>query len=152
MVCLFDAWLLNFIKSKCDPCQGGYNFLFDGAVRRFRGTVTVVSADNLASQLIGGYKALNSAFRKCRYCMATDAQMQQKVCVCVCICLCVHTHMHMFIEILMCTCMITHTYCHGFTCSFTNESFSLEQGTLTKDIVPASEVPSMTTWPLPMVQ
>ena len=45
----------------------------------FRGTLTVVSADNLASQLIGGYKALNSAFRKCRYCMATDEQMQSKV-------------------------------------------------------------------------
>lgn len=44
-----------------------------------RGTLTVVSADNLASQLIGGYKALNSAFRKCRYCMATDEQMQSKV-------------------------------------------------------------------------
>ena len=39
----------------------------------------MISADNLASQLIGGYKALNAAFRKCRFCMATDEQMQSKV-------------------------------------------------------------------------
>ena len=39
----------------------------------------MVCADNLASQLVGGYKALHSAFRKCCYCMATDKQMQEKV-------------------------------------------------------------------------
>lgn len=53
--------------------------MFDEQVWRFTGTVTVVSADNLASQLVGGYKALNSAFRKCQYCMATDEEMQRKV-------------------------------------------------------------------------
>ena len=46
-----------------------------------RGTVTLVSADNLAAQAIGGYKALHSAFRKCRYCMAVDADIQIKVCM-----------------------------------------------------------------------
>ena len=45
----------------------------------FRSTLTVVSADNLASQLIGGYKVLNSAFRKCRYCMATDEQIKARL-------------------------------------------------------------------------
>ena len=44
-----------------------------------RGTLTLVSADNLAAQLIGGYKGLQSAFRKCRTCMAVDADMQSKV-------------------------------------------------------------------------
>ena len=44
-----------------------------------RGTVTLVSADNFAAQAIGGYKALYSAFRKCGYCMAVDADMQTKV-------------------------------------------------------------------------
>ena len=44
----------------------------------------MVSVDNIASQLIGGYKALNAAFRKCRYCMATDEQMQTKVSI-ICI-------------------------------------------------------------------
>ena len=45
----------------------------------FRSTLTVVSADNLASQLIGGYKVLNSAFKKCRYCMATDEQIKARL-------------------------------------------------------------------------
>ncbi len=38
-----------------------------------------MSADNLASQLIGGYKCLASALRKCRFCMAIDQDMQSKV-------------------------------------------------------------------------
>ena len=53
-------------------------FIIDGEMR-FRGTITVVSADNLSAQLIGGYKALNAAFRKCRNCMATIDTMQEKV-------------------------------------------------------------------------
>ena len=36
----------------------------------FRGTLTLVSGDNLASNFIGGYKQLSSALRKCRFCMA----------------------------------------------------------------------------------
>jgi len=45
----------------------------------FRGTITAVSADNLAAWSIGGYKALGSAFRKCQYCMADNEEMQTKV-------------------------------------------------------------------------
>ena len=55
------------------------SFLVDGQPMTLRGTVTLVSADNLASQAIGGYKALHSAFRKCRYCMAVDEDLQSKV-------------------------------------------------------------------------
>ena len=44
-----------------------------------KGALVAVSADNLASQAIGGYKALHSAFRKCRQCMATSDTMQTKV-------------------------------------------------------------------------
>ena len=54
-------------------------FQFDGMPMAFRGTLTVVSADNLASWSIGGFKALASAFRKCQYCMAVDEDMQTKV-------------------------------------------------------------------------
>ncbi len=54
-------------------------FLFDGQSVFFRGTVTVVSADNLAAWAIGGFKALASAFRKCQYCMVTDPELQTKV-------------------------------------------------------------------------
>ena len=67
-----------------------YNFHFLNVISQeglqigdmmYKGALTVISADNLASQLIGGYKALNAAFRKCRFCMATDEQMQSKVIV-----------------------------------------------------------------------
>lgn len=36
-------------------------------------------ADNPASCLVGGFKELHSAFRKCRQCMATDAEVQTQV-------------------------------------------------------------------------
>ena len=58
-------------------------FKVEGQLRKFRGTITVVSGDNLSSQLIGGYKALNAAFRKCRYCMATDESMKTQVYKCL---------------------------------------------------------------------
>lgn len=37
------------------------------------------TGDNLASQFLGGYKALASALQKCRQCMATDEDMQTEV-------------------------------------------------------------------------
>ena len=42
--------------------DGGVTFQFDGMLTAFHGTLTVVSADNLAAWNIGGYKALASAF------------------------------------------------------------------------------------------
>ena len=57
----------------------GVELIVNKEKMRFRGTVTVVSADNLSAQMVGGFKALNAAFRKCRYCMATDDTMQTKV-------------------------------------------------------------------------
>ena len=59
--------------------ENGVEFLVDQQRMRFRGTITVVSADNLSAQMMGGYKALHSAFRKCRCCMATDETMQTRV-------------------------------------------------------------------------
>lgn len=44
-----------------------------------RGTLTIRSADNPAANLIGGYKSLTSAFRKCRTCMTVESDMQTKV-------------------------------------------------------------------------
>lgn len=35
--------------------------------------------DNLGSQYIGGYKSLNAALPKCRFCMATTYDMAEKV-------------------------------------------------------------------------
>ena len=53
--------------------------MIDRQVKSFRGTLIVGSADNLASQLIGGYKGLASALRKCRFCLAISDDMSSKV-------------------------------------------------------------------------
>ena len=50
-----------------------------GVTHTLKGALVAVCADNLASQAIGGYKALHSAFWKCRQCMATSDTMQTKV-------------------------------------------------------------------------
>ena len=54
-------------------------FTVHGAEYMFRGTVSLFPADNLASQYVGGYKALNAALRKCRQCLAVQEDMQSKV-------------------------------------------------------------------------
>ena len=51
----------------------------NGREKLITGTLVNVSADNPAACEIGGFKQLHSAFRKCRYCMAVDADMQIKV-------------------------------------------------------------------------
>ena len=41
--------------------------------------MVAVSADNLPSQALGGFIGLQSAKRKCRFCMATDKDIDSKV-------------------------------------------------------------------------
>ncbi len=53
--------------------------MIKGSVQCIRGSISVGSADNLGSQSVGGFKALNAALRKCRQCMAVDEDMQTKV-------------------------------------------------------------------------
>ena len=48
-----------------------------------RGTISLVSADNLAIWALGGFKALASAVRKCQYCMAIAEDMKSKVFTCM---------------------------------------------------------------------
>lgn len=57
---------------------GGVPFVINGRVCHFRGTVSVVSADNLASASLGGFKQSGSAFRFCRHCMGTEDDIQSK--------------------------------------------------------------------------
>ena len=45
----------------------------------FRGTVTIISADNPANQELGGFKQSHTAFSKCRQCYCTDTDIQSKV-------------------------------------------------------------------------
>lgn len=45
------------------------------------GTVTIFTADNLASHVVGGFKiGFAWAYRKSRYCLATDEQIQTLCC------------------------------------------------------------------------
>lgn len=57
----------------------GHSFMVNGNRKNMNGTLLLVSADNLASHFIGGYKALSAALRKCRYCLATNPDMSTKV-------------------------------------------------------------------------
>ena len=57
------------------------NLNINGGICNFRGTITIVCADNLASWSLGGFKALSSALRKCRFCMAVAEDMKSKVCI-----------------------------------------------------------------------
>ena len=59
--------------------DSGVPIMIDGVEMNFRGTLTICSADNPAACTLGGYKALHSALRKCRTCMAVDSDMQAKV-------------------------------------------------------------------------
>lgn len=57
----------------------GYPFMINNEPRYFRGTIAYFSGDNLGSQFIGGFKQGSQAHRKCRVCMADNAQIQTKV-------------------------------------------------------------------------
>ena len=43
------------------------------------GSIALVSADNLGSLLLGGFKESCSAYRCCRQCMATQESARMKV-------------------------------------------------------------------------
>ena len=43
------------------------------------GIVAAVSADNLGSLALGGFKESSSAYRPCRHCMATREESKNKV-------------------------------------------------------------------------
>lgn len=48
--------------------------MIDGIPRKKYGTVTIVVADNLASNLLGGFKEGSTAHRGCRQCNATPSE------------------------------------------------------------------------------
>lgn len=59
--------------------QQGMQMIIGGISRTVYGTLLIVSGDNLGSQLIGGFKQLASALRKCRFCMATEEDVSKEV-------------------------------------------------------------------------
>ena len=48
-------------------------------MKKYYGTILLLSTDNLAAHFVGGYKSLSSAFRKCRFCLAVREDMNNKV-------------------------------------------------------------------------
>lgn len=116
----------------CSTQENGVTFTIMGHSYTFRGTLALVSGDNLASHYLGGYKSLSSALRKCRHCMAVADDMATEVYIIImCTCILytfvilnncsirrnstttnwqhvVHIHVHY----LTCTCICVHTYMH----------------------------------------
>lgn len=59
--------------------EQGVSMITAGENRIVRGTLSAVIADNLASHQIGGLKiGFAKGFRKCRFCMGTDEEIQTK--------------------------------------------------------------------------
>ena len=63
-------------------------FTIHGVTQYFRGTVLLVSADNPASALLGGFKQSSAAFRFCRHCLSSASDIQTKVCALQCTSVC----------------------------------------------------------------
>ena len=71
--------LLQPIIDEFKKLEAGVEFVIHGKVIKMFGTVSIVSADNLASHAVGGFKiGFASGYRKCRYCLATDKKIQSK--------------------------------------------------------------------------
>ena len=73
MLDMVSNWFSTFKDEGITICLEEIEYNFRG------GTISVVPADNLASQYLGGYKSLASALGKCRQCMAIDDEIQTKV-------------------------------------------------------------------------
>lgn len=105
-------------------------FTIDGRTCHFRGTVTVVSADNPASASLGGFKQSASAFRFCRHCLGTENDIQTKVHICM-----LHKYycalLH-YTYVCRHTCVITLTYMYPvlyLPCTqFIESQFELRSG------------------------
>ena len=50
-----------------------------GVPKIYYGTVAIVSADNPASNSLGGFKESTAAYRYCRQCMATSTETKNTV-------------------------------------------------------------------------
>ena len=60
----------------CTNQEIGYTFAIDGVPQRMWGDLTLVPADNLASNALGGFKEGSTAHRGCRHCLATPSEMK----------------------------------------------------------------------------
>lgn len=60
-----------------DLQESGFTFPTSG--RKFYGTIAVITADNLAANLLGGFKEGSTAYRGCRQCTATLEDLKTRV-------------------------------------------------------------------------
>lgn len=54
--------------------EAGHTFVIGGKRQIMHGTITLLAADNLASNALGGFKEGSTAHRGCRHCLATPAE------------------------------------------------------------------------------
>jgi len=59
--------------------EKGVEFTINGQPKVLFGTIAVISADNLGSLLLGGFKESCSAYRMCRHCLCTKDESTIKV-------------------------------------------------------------------------
>jgi len=59
--------------------EQGVKFDVEGISKLMYGTIAIVSADNLGSLVLGGFKENCSALKMCRHCMATKDTSQNQV-------------------------------------------------------------------------
>jgi hypothetical protein len=57
----------------------GFEFDVYGQKRNFKGTITIILADNPASQAVGGFKESSAAFQNCRFCFDTNEDIRTNV-------------------------------------------------------------------------
>ena len=73
--------ILRPICEEISQLENGIDIEVDGKKENIFGTLVAVVADNLASHQYGGFKAsFSRVFRKCRTCIAVDADMQTFFC------------------------------------------------------------------------
>ena len=59
--------------------EQGVEFVVQGTPKLIYGTLAIVSADNLGSLALGGFKESCSSLKMCRHCMATKVTSQNQV-------------------------------------------------------------------------
>ena len=71
-----NAVKIMLMKTAYIMQEAGYTFQIRGEPQMKRGTLCLVSADNLASNAMGGFKEGSTANRGCRHCFATPDQLK----------------------------------------------------------------------------
>lgn len=69
---VFEQLLIDLHKLETD----GITITFENQIHHFKGSVSTLVADNLASHEVGGFVTSFSAFRMCRFCNATKDKIK----------------------------------------------------------------------------